>query len=183
LQLRALQNSNATLPPRLQNATQADIDHARAVVNQTIEEMRVRNKARVMQPLRNNYGLKPGTITKRDVSPVTSANLTVPEELNITLTGTIPGYNAPPPPLVNITQEIADAAALLAEYDAVTKVNGTYIPGKTNQTNDQSKLRHRAADAGDTSWMASITRKGTVPFGDDSAYKVSNRPSQTTSCL
>jgi hypothetical protein len=130
--------------------------------------MRVRNKARVMNPVRNTYGLAPNTVIKRSV-PSTTTNTTTAQELNLALNGTIPGYNAPAPAHVNITQEIAAAAAaLLAEYEAFAKFNGSYVLVSSNST---SKINSHAS--GSSSWMASIARKGTVPFGDDESYVVS----------
>jgi hypothetical protein len=129
--------------------------------------MWVRNKARVMNPVRNTYGLAPNTVIKRSV-PSTTTNTTTAQELNLALNGTIPGYNAPAPAHVNITQEIAAAAALLAEYKAFAKFNGSYVPVSSNST---SKINSRAS--GSSSWMASVARKGTVPFSDDKSYIVS----------
>jgi hypothetical protein len=151
-----LKDQNTQLPPLLRNATQSDIDKARALIAQTIQEMRIRNKARVMHPVRNTYTLKPGTImSKRDVTPAAE-----PRELDLPLNGTIPGYNAPAPTLVKITADIRKAAALLAELEAVNKTSGM---GGT------PKLKTRASGS---SWMATIQRKGTMPLGSDSSYKV-----------
>jgi hypothetical protein len=152
-----LKEKDTPLPPLLRNATQSDIDNAQGLIDQTIQEMRVRNKARVMHPVRNTYTLKPGTVmSKRDVTSAAAE----PSELDLPLNGTIPGYNAPAPTLVNITADIRNAAALLAELEAVNRTSG--VTGTP-------KLKTRASGS---SWMANIERKGTMPLGSDSSYKV-----------
>ncbi|KAI0441992.1 pectate lyase superfamily protein-domain-containing protein [Xylaria telfairii] len=89
------------------------------------------NKARLENPRRNNFGLKPGTkITKRaDNSPQ----------------------------LLEITDEIARAAALVAELEAEPVANVTADP-----------LAKRAG----TFWMEGLAHKGSVPWGNDASYKV-----------
>lgn len=72
-----------------QNATLADIDSARAIVSSAITKMRTSNKARVQNPQRNIYSLR----------PITTANI----RPNV------------PAPLV-VSPDIAAAAALVAEY-------------------------------------------------------------------
>jgi hypothetical protein len=62
------------------------------------------------------------------------------------------------PPLLEITQEIADAAALLAEADAYANVNRS-TPTPT--------VRKRAGY-----WMEDISRKGSWPFKKDDSYQV-----------
>ncbi|KAL4893184.1 pectate lyase superfamily protein-domain-containing protein [Aspergillus ambiguus] len=153
--LTALKDEGASLSPLLRNATQSDVDKARALVDQAIQEMRIRNKARVMHPIRNSYASNPRTaVTKRDGTTLK------PSELEFLLNGTVPGYNAPAPALVNITADIKSAAALLAELEAVNRISrGPSTP----------KLKARASSS---SWMASIGRKGTMPLGPDASYQV-----------
>jgi hypothetical protein len=81
------------------------IAKARALVKDAIAKAAVHNKARLDNPSRNQYKLKPGTKirNRRDQPPDTQ----------------------PAPPLFNVTEEIADAAALLAEYDAAAELNAT----------------------------------------------------------
>jgi hypothetical protein len=114
-----------------QNASSNDVEAARQIITDAISKMTELNKARLAMPSRNNFNLKPGTkVSKRD-------------EIEL-------------PPLLRITDQIAQAAALLAELD----VDPT---SKSNIT-----LEKRAG----TFWMESIQRKGTVPWGNDSTYKV-----------
>lgn len=113
------------------NATSSDIEVARAIVKDAIAEMSILNKARLDNPSRNNYSLKPGTkSSKRD-------------------------DQASPPPLLKVTDEMARAAAMLAELDAGPVSNVT-----------ENKKR------ADPYWMETIARHGSVPWGDDSSYKV-----------
>lgn len=114
-----------------ENATTSDIEAARAIVNDAIAKMTKLNKARLENPRRNNFGLKPGTkISKRaDNSPQ----------------------------LLEITDEIARAAALVAELEAEPVANATADP-----------LAKRAG----TFWMEGLAHKGSVPWGNDASYKV-----------
>jgi hypothetical protein len=59
--------------------------------------------------------------------------------------------------LLTITDEIAEAAALVAEADAIGRAGN---------------VTKRTVAASGTFWMGSIARKGTVPWGDDPGYKV-----------
>lgn len=65
----------------------------------------------------------------------------------------------PPPPLLRITSEVAEAAALVAEADA-------------SETDGGAAVTRRQVAGGGTYWMGSITRKGSVPWGDDPDYAV-----------
>ncbi|CAK7223423.1 hypothetical protein SBRCBS47491_005203 [Sporothrix bragantina] len=66
-----------------------------------------------------------------------------------------------PPPLLAITPDIAAAAALVAEADRAVDIAAN------------ASIIHRTADAGtDPYWMETISRKGTVPWGNDPSYKV-----------
>jgi hypothetical protein len=76
------------------------VDSARATVASAIAQMRISNKARVQNRLRNNYVLKPGTTGQKRRQSV-------------------------PSPMV-ITPEVAAAAVLVTEADAAAKAaNGT----------------------------------------------------------
>lgn len=122
--------------PLLVDATEASIDEARVVVKDAIARMTKLNKARLDNPILGSYKSRPGT--------------------NITRSGS--EY----PPLLEITKEIAHAAALVAEADmAANLANGT------------STLAQQAAG---TFWMQDIRRQGTVPWGNDPAYKVRKIP-------
>ncbi|KAK3934652.1 glucan 1,3-beta-glucosidase [Diplogelasinospora grovesii] len=65
--------------------------------------------------------------------------------------------NAGVTPLLQITPEIAKAAALVAEANGVAKYGN---------------VTKRAAAATGTYWMQDLARKGTVPWGDDASYVV-----------
>lgn len=97
------------------------------------------NKARLDKPARNIYRLRPGTSVsarKRD--------------------------DETPPPLLEITDEISKAAALLSSLEGVTVEGaGTTAP----------KQQKRATKF----WLETIGKdhKGSVPWGKDSSYKVS----------
>ena len=62
---------------------------------------------------------------------------------------------SPVPPLIHITDEIANAAALVAEADAAAD-------GEPSQ-----RVNKRS-----TFWMENIDRKGSWPWGNDTSYKV-----------
>ncbi|KAI0466139.1 glycoside hydrolase family 55 protein [Xylaria cf. heliscus] len=114
-----------------QNASSSDIEAAREIVKDAIAKMTELNKARLANPRRNNFQLKPGTKTaKRDDNS---------------------------PKLLEITDEISRAAALVAEIEASPVSNGTSAP-----------IAKRAG----TFWMENIAHKGTVPWGNDASYKV-----------
>jgi hypothetical protein len=122
--------------PLLVDATEASIDEARMVVQDAIARMTKLNKARLDNPIRGSYKSRPGT--------------------NITRSGS--EYS----PLLEITKEIAHAAALIAEADmAANLANGT------------STLAQQAAGS---FWMQDIRRQGTVPWGNDPTYKVRKTP-------
>lgn len=105
------------------------------IVESAISHMSVLNKARLDHPARNLYKSKPGLgPERRGVDGV-----------------------EPPPPLLVITPEIADAAALLAEEDA-----------DTSSFNGSGVVKGRAGGF----WMEGLSRKGSVPWGKDSSYKV-----------
>jgi N-acyl-D-aspartate/D-glutamate deacylase len=115
------------------NATSTDIQAARRIVDDAIARMTKLNKARLEKPNRNNFSLKPGTKIKRE------------EEARS--------------PLLKITDQIAQAAALLADIDA----NSTTL--------DAGSLHEKRAG---TFWMETVgkARKGSVPWGNDASYRV-----------
>jgi hypothetical protein len=86
-------------------------------------------------PLRNTYGLKPGTVVGSGSIP--TGNATTNQSVS---------------PLLQITDQPTDAAALVAEADAVAA------------TGNATK---RSVAALDAYWMGSLARKGAVPWGDD----------------
>jgi hypothetical protein len=94
------------------------------------------------KPLRNTYGLKPGTVVGGSI--VLEGNATTNPNQDVT-------------PLLQITDQIAEAAALVAEADAVATTGNA---------------AERAVAAAGTYWMQSLARKGTVPWGNDPEYVV-----------
>jgi hypothetical protein len=136
-------DTDPTIMPLAKSATLDDLERARKIVDDAVAESAKRNQARHANPARNVYRLKPGTVVgnkrklrRQDVDAV-----------------------EPPPPLLEITPEIAAAAALVAEAEAVDELGNL------------TKRAVVAPRAG-TFWMESIARKGTVPWGDDPSYKV-----------
>ena len=154
--------------PRLADSTAADIDAARRVVRKAIDEASKRNKARLDHPARNNYKLKPGTKIGGDG--------------NARLAGSSLPDHEPAPLLLDITSEIAAAAALVAEADAangdVTFDNSTgmpdgiILPDGTQYETERTRLSKRQS-AGPY-WMQGIARRGTHPtaWGGSAGYQV-----------
>ncbi|KZL70356.1 exo-beta-D-glucanase, partial [Colletotrichum tofieldiae] len=143
----ALSEDNAK--PLLKAASFRDLERARSIVATAIAASAKLNKARLASPLRNQYRLKPGTVI---------GGTTVDERRRARRD------DSPPPPLLEITDEIAWAAALLAEAEAEVPEGGVRAPPSRN-------LTRRAAVRG-SYWMESIARKGAVPWGEDHSYAV-----------
>ena len=120
---RSISEHNVT--PLLKRATAQDLQAARTIVNNALAESSKLNEARVAAPLRNSYGLKPGTVVG------------VPGAGGDDDDGSA-SINQDVPPLLVITDQIAAAAALVAEADA--------IAGSRNVTK-------RAAATAGTYWM------------------------------
>lgn len=128
-----LSNSTAFV----ENST-SELHRARQIVKLAMKKSIRLNEARLSNPRRNNYGSNSGsTAGKRSLA----RSLISETESH---------------PLLTITEEIADAAALVSEADAL---------------HDREELTKRDTAAG-TYWMEHISRKGTVPWGDDPNYKV-----------
>lgn len=140
-QLAYRSTSDPTMTPLLKRASLNDIQTARGIVQDAITKSSKLNEVRLANPMRNTYGLKPKTGVGS--SSVQGGNSTA----------------SLPPPLLQITDEIAAAAALVAEADAV---NAT---GYGNVT-------RRAVAASGSYWMGSLDRMGTVPWGNNAIYKV-----------
>ncbi|UNI24919.1 hypothetical protein JDV02_010636 [Purpureocillium takamizusanense] len=134
--------------PLVSNATMAAIERARKLVDKAIDESSKLNVARLASPLRNKYELKPGTVT---------GSLGSRQERDKDKDA------APVHPRLKITDEIADAAALVAEDDA-----------RHTRHNVTQRVWKEAAAASQSGsyWMEHIARKGSVPWGDDPGYKV-----------
>ncbi|KAM0272162.1 hypothetical protein ACHAQH_008839 [Verticillium albo-atrum] len=123
-----------TLTARLQNVTEADLRQAREIVEEAIEEAAALNQKRFDNPRRNRYQLQDGTkIFGRDERGVET------------------------PPLLTITDEIAEAAALVAEADVFGEdlvLNGTMPTPGVKETRQSSDF-----------WMETIKRRGSWPWG------------------
>jgi hypothetical protein len=121
--------------PLASKASMGDVSRAREIVTAALNQVEISNSLRIANPIRNQYYLKPGTkiFPRRDESDAL----------------------LPPAPF-NVTDEIANAAALVAEVDASEAFNGTQVKAK------------RAG----TWWMGSKTHRGSVPWGNDSTYQV-----------
>ncbi|KAK1703500.1 LOW QUALITY PROTEIN: pectate lyase superfamily protein-domain-containing protein [Colletotrichum lupini] len=133
--------------PLLNAASSSDLEKARGIVTIAIAASSKLNKARLNSPLRNQYRLKPGTVIGGAIVNETRRTRRDDPE---------------PPPLLEITDEIAWAAALLAEAEADMPQDGVKVPSRN--------ITRRAA-AG-SYWMESIARKGIVPWGDEPSYAV-----------
>ncbi|EAQ92534.1 hypothetical protein CHGG_00769 [Chaetomium globosum CBS 148.51] len=151
--------------PLLKTASAADLARARSIVADAIAASAKRNKARLANPARNQYRLKPGTVIGGSVATVPNNNKRRDQSGN--------DNDASPPPLLAITEEIAWAAALVTEAEA-TALPGGVNSGTThfNPSNSTSRGIKRRAPVRGTYWMETIARKGTVPWGDDPTYKV-----------
>ena len=91
--------------PLLKRSTAKDLEAARNIVKKALADSSRLNKARVARPLRNKYSLKPGSIV---------GGGGVAGKQNMASRG----IDQDVPPLLDITDEIAAAAALVAEADS-----------------------------------------------------------------
>lgn len=135
--------SNGPVAPLAKAASSAEIDNARRIVEEALDKCVKLNMARYENPLRNHYGMRPGTV--------------------LAARNTADGDVEPVPPLLEITDEIADAAALVAEADALA------LGGNITAAASSTRSKRQAASF----WMGQIARKGIVPWGNDPSYKVS----------
>ncbi|KAH9209807.1 pectate lyase superfamily protein-domain-containing protein [Leptodontidium sp. 2 PMI_412] len=136
--------SNDRITPLIKRASPLDLESARLVVESALNQSFKLNQARLAKPLRNIYGLRPGTTVGQSTAPSTNINITINNDVS---------------PLLTITPEIVQAAALVAEADAVA-----------NPANVNSNMTKRAVSG--SYWMEHLARKGTVPWGDDPNYRV-----------
>ncbi|KAH6649971.1 pectate lyase superfamily protein-domain-containing protein [Chaetomium tenue] len=154
--------------PLLKTASAADLARARSIVADAIAASAKLNKARLANPARNQYRLKPGTVIGGSVATAPNNN-----NNNTRRDQSGDDNDAPPTPLLVITEEIAWAAALVAEAEAAAPSGGVNS-GTThsNPSNSSSSGVKRRAPVRGTYWMETIARRGTVPWGDDPTYKV-----------
>jgi hypothetical protein len=117
--------------PLLKRATAQDLQAARAIVDKALNESSQLNRARVDKPLRNKYGLRPGTVVGGGTAPGSSSLTSINQDV---------------PPLLVITDEIAAAAALVAEAEMVGSWNGS-------EASTLNITRRAAAGGKGTYWM------------------------------
>lgn len=129
--------------PLLRNATSAELERATRLVEDALLRSAKLNAARLASPARNSHRFNPGTMLRG-----------------------APREDEETPPLLDITEEIATAAALVSEADAA----GSCLAG--NQSYVQHAWRPVQTTASGTFWMEHIDRRGTVPFGNDPDYKI-----------
>jgi hypothetical protein len=142
LQLRATENNITDVPT---NATSSAIASARAIVADAIKKATLANKARVENPLRNIYTLRPADAAK---------------------------VRRDSPTLFEVTPEIAAACALIAEVEAAAEAkNGTLHKDYSAIIPDR-KRSEKETRATDEYWMGNLQNLGTQPFGNDTSYKV-----------
>lgn len=156
--------------PLVKNATAAEIETARKLVDKAIAASGDRNRARFAHMSRNHYILKPGTVVggsrdKRRKSAYDSGAGKREEE----------DGSAVPPALLKVKPELAAAAALVAEADAVGLTGNMTFASANSRTGGSRKSDDTGAAtaAAGTFWMEMIDRKGSVPWGKDANYKVS----------
>lgn len=133
--------ADAAATPLLRRASAADLQRARRLVRDAMEESGRRNRARLAHPARNTYRLKPGTVTGGKTARAPDGR--------------------GPPLLLDVTPDVAAAAALVAEAEAVAMAANV---SKLQAGDD--------APAGGPFWVETIARKGTAPWGTDASYKV-----------
>lgn len=154
--LSSIHGPNITDTPLLSNATETELEKAIKIVEQAIAESAKLNQARYEHMARNSYDLAPGTI-------VGSSGGVRRRRARRGLAGLL-GRDEPEssaPAVLEITPEIARAAALVAEADAA---------GVTDELPPNNLTKR--ADAAGSFWMEGLSRKGSVPWGSDSSYKV-----------
>ncbi|KAI9375354.1 pectate lyase superfamily protein-domain-containing protein [Aspergillus egyptiacus] len=137
---------------RALNASPDVIAKARALVKDAIAKAAVHNKARLDHPSRNHYALSPGTKFQA-------------------LSAQSPDTESAPA-LFNVTEDIADAAALLAEFDAAAELNATGTVKRDYSHIDVLHKRQSKEKRAGTWWMGNKEHRGSWPWGDDSSYEV-----------
>lgn len=150
----------APVAPLLRRASSVSLNRARAIVEKAISESTKRNKARYANPRRKTYRLKPGTIVGQSVTG--TGRRGVGNDI-----GGSDGAEH-----LEITDEIAQAAALVAEAEAVTSAGfqNETLPG--NYTGIHIDKRQAAG----AYWMATIASQGESTMGQQlHLYRLSKR--------
>ncbi|KAH6722001.1 exo-1,3-beta-D-glucanase [Leptodontidium sp. MPI-SDFR-AT-0119] len=133
---------NATAPIR-PPVTPSALEKARAIVQAALEEAGERNARRVKNPRLNHY------YTQNDTQAAISAR-SADNDLF----------------LVNST--VAEAAALVAEADAMYRAGNTTSKRHFHSHSHSHSHRKRASSF----WIENISHTGSVPFGADASYPV-----------
>lgn len=136
---------NVTIPLNLGNVTQSQYMAAQAMVDEALDQVEEINKARFANPSRNHYSSRQRGQSARGKTAFTD-------------------QSRPQPPPFQMTQELKDAAALIAKIDTL---NDPQTHG--NQTFGPVEKRAQAAS---TFWMQNIRRKGSWPWGNNPNHKV-----------
>jgi hypothetical protein len=149
-------------PPRLADAAPSALEKARELVRTAIQQAAEQNKARLANPMRNNYVLSPNTNIKPAGSNARAGDL--PADAPI---------EPEPAPLFNVTAEIAAAAALVAEAEAFEEVSGNSTLKRRYIEEQAARLKARRLNKRNRPsgyWLANTSHKGSWPFGkkDDS---------------
>jgi hypothetical protein len=136
-------SSETQSSPLFRGASDQDIKDARRIVDAAVILSSRINAARLANPLRKAYAHFPNSGLPRSIDKrYFAANRTKAESR------------------LHISNEVALAAALVAEADSVEMV-------RKNMTRRAVTVTHSGSF-----WMGNIARKGTVPWGNDSGYKV-----------
>ncbi|KAM6513794.1 hypothetical protein FALCPG4_015007 [Fusarium falciforme] len=137
---------NLTYTPLFSRAVASDLAQARQLVNDALAKSAKLNKARLDNPSRNKYRLRPGTLEEEANVKRSDGELGKDDE------------NGKASRLLTITDDMVDAAAIVSEADAVE-----FARGPTERA---------VVSRGNSFWMEKLKRKGTVPWADDPDYKV-----------
>ncbi|KAH8898657.1 pectin lyase-like protein [Thozetella sp. PMI_491] len=137
------------VPLKLGNVTKSQYVAARAMVDTALDQVEEINKARFASPSRNYYG-------SRQRGGGGSQEETAFADRSKPQTGRF-----------KMTQELKDAAALVARVDALNEPQP--LTSRGNQTFGPLDTR---AEAEGTFWMESIARKGAWPWGNNPSHKV-----------
>ncbi|KEZ41672.1 Uncharacterized protein SAPIO_CDS6833 [Scedosporium apiospermum] len=113
--------TDQSVAPLAKTASSSDLARARAIVEEAILKSAELNTARLEHPLRNKYSLHPGTVIGGSI-----ARRHRRDEVETV------------PPLLKITDEIAAAAALVSEADAL-KLSGNIIKRRIAPYADDTK--------------------------------------------
>ena len=136
------ENISAENTKSFRGLSQSAVENAKRVVDAALVDWATYNKARFENPKHNVYSPTPESVSGSQKREETGPVLDSPD----------------------ISEDVANAAALLAEIDAASGFrNGTVLP----------PLKKRA---GGSFWMETMSRSGSQPYGGDNNYKV-NPPS------